>query len=165
MERLVSGDKAECGSSLRAAIFSRDREVAVVADATFDDWIVYEARSLPELQEVARQGRLDYVLGDVDLLLGLTASGDHRSCMKVVHQACIGARVVVMTTTDRVREAVDFVRMGADDYVTCPVTPGSVPALPENVIAVQFGPMELVLASSLIRMLLRMVPCVYAFAV
>ncbi len=120
--------------SLRVTVWSEDRSVAQSAAATFDDWDVHETRDLIELAALENEGRLDYILIDVDILLGLTPSGNHRSCLKVLHQASIGARVVLLTTPERVRDAVDFVRMGADDYLTCPPNPESLQHVRESIV-------------------------------
>jgi DNA-binding NtrC family response regulator len=119
---------------LRVAVWSDDRSVAGVATTTFDDWEIFEVGDLNELTALENEGRLDYVLIDVDILLGLTPSGNHRSCLKVLHQASIGARVVVLTAPDRLRDAVDFVRMGADDYLTYPPNPASLIHVRESIV-------------------------------
>jgi DNA-binding NtrC family response regulator len=120
--------------SLRVALLTSDTEIAAVAGTTFDDWIVHEAGDLIGVSTLAKEGRLDYVLIDVDLLLGFSESGNLRTCLKVLHQASIGARVVVITVPERIRDAVDFVRMGADDYLTCPVTPESLVHVRESIV-------------------------------
>jgi DNA-binding NtrC family response regulator len=122
------------GSSLRVVVLSGDPEVAMVADTTFDDWVVHEAGDLDEVENLVGQGRLDYILVDVDLLLGLSESGNHRSSLRALHRASIGARVVVITVPDRIRDAVDFVRVGADDYLTSPVTPASLVHIRESIV-------------------------------
>jgi DNA-binding NtrC family response regulator len=122
------------GLSLRVALLTRDPEIAAVTDTTFDDWSVHEADDLVALTALAREGRLDYVLVDVDILLGFSESGNLRSCLKVLHQVSVGARIVVVTVPERVRDAVDFVRMGADDYLTCPVTPESLVHVRESIV-------------------------------
>jgi DNA-binding NtrC family response regulator len=119
---------------LRAAVVSKDPEVVSVARTTFADWDVHEAGDLAELAALGIEGRLDYVLIDVDILLALTPTGNHRSCLKVLHQASIGARVVVLTVPGRVRDAVDFVRMGADDYLACPPTPEGLIHVRESIV-------------------------------
>jgi DNA-binding NtrC family response regulator len=109
-------------SSLRVAVWSCDPDVAVVASTAFDDWEVHEVDGLDNLAFLEGQGRLDYILIDVDALLEFSASGDHRGCLKTLRRASIGARVVVITVPERVRDAVDFVRMGVDDFLTVPLT-------------------------------------------
>lgn len=108
---------------LRVAVWSHDETVAEVSAATFSDWDVYRVAGIHELGALEKGGRFDYVLIDVDIAMDLVPSGDHRGCLQVLHRISAGARIILVAASDRVRDAVDFVRMGADDYVTLPVTP------------------------------------------
>ncbi len=121
-------------TQLRVVTLSRDSQVATVARSTFDDWIVHEAESLEESAAITREGRVDYVLADTGFLLGLSESRNHRMCLKMLQRVSAGARVVVLTAPESVREAVNFVRAGADDYLTLPVKPESLMHVRENIV-------------------------------
>jgi DNA-binding NtrC family response regulator len=121
-------------ASLHVAVWSQDSAVAAVADSRFDDWVVHEIGTVRELSSLTAEHRLDYILVDVDLLLGLAPSGDHRSCLKELHRISVGARVVVVAEPERLRDAVDCVRMGADDYLSRPVSADSLTHVRESIV-------------------------------
>jgi len=90
---------------------------------------VERVRELPGIHgQASRACELYFV--DVDLLheaaaaqAAAAARPDWRRALQDLRRACPYAAIIVLTTQQAVREAVDAVRAGADNYLTCPLNP------------------------------------------
>jgi DNA-binding NtrC family response regulator len=102
-------------------VMALDADVEKVVQASFDDSRVLVAGTVDEARSIAAHQRFEYAFVDVNVLKPLADRDDHEGCLHAFRQIVPGARVVVLSAQKDIREAVDFVRGGASDYLTYPV--------------------------------------------
>ena len=70
---------------------------------------------------------------DIELLLLPDEKEGITKGLQLIWHACHFVEIVVMTSKDRIREAVNAVKAGARDYVTHPVQPAEAKLVVENI--------------------------------
>ncbi len=105
----------------RVLVITDDPAIAEAVGAGVDDATVEVAPTLPDPDELHRTGDFDFAFVEAAVLSSLSRDGDHRESLERLRVAVGGARTVVMTAPATIREAVEFVREGAADYLTHPI--------------------------------------------
>jgi DNA-binding NtrC family response regulator len=77
--------------------------------------------ALDEAGELSKVCHFEYAFVDLAVLKPLLRDHSHRACIEEFRRLVPGARLVVMSPQKGIREAVNFVRDGADDYLTYPI--------------------------------------------
>jgi DNA-binding NtrC family response regulator len=114
-------------------VISHDATAARAVRASFEDHVV---RELEDVEDIARNPgdvRTNYVFVDTDLLAHVAESDDPKSCLGYLLDRLPGARIVVMASPEDMRNAVGFVREGASDYLTRPVSRDEVQLVRDNI--------------------------------
>jgi len=106
---------------MQVLVMTPDAQSEKVIQASFEDGRVHLATTLDEAQSLAVTQRFDFAFVDVSVLNPLAGHDDHEDCLHVFRRAVPGARVVVLSAQQGIREAIDFVRGGASDYLTYPI--------------------------------------------
>jgi DNA-binding NtrC family response regulator len=94
---------------------------------------VRETSSATGIPKNSNAERCEYAFVDVDVLAQLSESDDYKGALRALGSSLPGARIVVMAPPEKIREAVNFVREGASDYLTQPVTAEEVQLVRENI--------------------------------
>jgi DNA-binding NtrC family response regulator len=117
----------------RALVVSDDKAAADAVRRALDDTAVEVASSLPDPPPPDGGAGLDFAFVDAELLLAGSRSKDHRTGLRMLRELCPGARVVVMAASEGMREAVEYVRSGAADYLSYPIIPEEVRLVRDNI--------------------------------
>jgi len=117
----------------RILVIAPETGIADAVRSAFDDAPVDAAIGLRDETVGAKGARYDFAFVDTTMLSSLSASGDHAGSFRLFRERCPGARVVVMSSTDDVREAVNFVREGAAEYLTYPIHPDQVQLVRDSI--------------------------------
>ena len=106
---------------MRIVVITPEPGVEKVVHASFEDGRVHVAKTVDEAKALATKQRFEFAFVDVSILKRLADNDDHEACLQLFRQAVPGARIVVLSAQKGIREAVDFVRGGASDYLTYPI--------------------------------------------
>jgi len=82
---------------------------------------VRAATTIGEAADLSRECRFEFAFVDVTFLSSLAGGDDPERSLDAFRKSVPGARVIVLSHQERIREAVDFVRDGARDYLTYPI--------------------------------------------
>jgi DNA-binding NtrC family response regulator len=118
---------------MRILVMTPEAAVEKVVQASFEDGRLHVAKTVDEAKALAAEERFELAFVDVSVLKPLADHGDHEACLHSFRQAVPGARVVVLSAQKGIREAVDFVRGGASDYLTYPIVREEVQLTRESV--------------------------------
>lgn len=83
--------------------------------------------------EMFRRKRYEFLLIDVETLLESTPDRNYKTALKPFWQLHPSAQIIVMSSQDKIREAVKAVKAGASDYLTYPVDPEEIRHVTESV--------------------------------
>lgn len=83
--------------------------------------------------EMLGKKRYDFMLIDLDILLESTREGGHTEALHAFKSLYPSIEIVVMSSQDMIRQAVKFVKAGACDYLTHPISPDEVKLVVETV--------------------------------
>jgi DNA-binding NtrC family response regulator len=106
---------------MQILVMTPEADVEKVVRASFDDGRVYAVTTGDEVKALAAKQRFEFAFVDVSILTALADQNDHEGCLHAFRRIVPSARVVVLSAQRGIREAVDFVRGGASDYLTYPV--------------------------------------------
>jgi DNA-binding NtrC family response regulator len=110
----------------RILVIAPDARIADAVRLALDDAVVDAASGVRDAAGGTRGARYDFAFVDTSLLAALSAESDHGDSLRLFRERFPAARVVVMSSADGVREAVNFVREGAAEYLTYPIHPDQV---------------------------------------
>jgi DNA-binding NtrC family response regulator len=96
-------------------------EVASIVQESFKDGDVHAAGTIEEAVGFAKDHRFEFAFVDVSHLGPLADKDDHQGCLRAFRKLVPGARIVVLSPQKGIRDAVNFVRGGASDYLTYPI--------------------------------------------
>ena len=94
-----------------------------ISKALNSDYKLDSVSNRHEALESFKEKRYEYLLIDLNLLFEDNKTEDIRKILKPFWQVSPDTEVIVLTTFDKIRDAVDIVRAGATDYLTIPVIP------------------------------------------
>jgi DNA-binding NtrC family response regulator len=89
--------------------------------ASYPEGEVRLAFTIDEAEEYSKVCQFEYAFVDVSVLRPGDDEGDYEARIEAFRRAVPGARLVVMSPQEGIREAVNFVREGASDYLTYPI--------------------------------------------
>ncbi len=86
-----------------------------------------------EALEILRRKRYDFVFIDLNILLQSTPSNDYTQVLQPLKQLWPTIEIIVMASSDMIREVVKVVKAGASDYLTYPLDPDEVQLVTEAI--------------------------------
>ena len=86
-----------------------------------------------EVLKILRKKRYDLVFIDLKILLQSTQGNDYTQVLQPLKQLCPTIEIVVMASSDMIREVVKVVKAGASDYLTYPLDPDEVQLVTEAI--------------------------------
>ncbi|MDF1591262.1 MAG: sigma-54 dependent transcriptional regulator [Desulfobacterales bacterium] len=107
--------------------------IAAFRDAFGSTYSLTEARQLTDVLESLHTCHKDLIFIDIELLSVSDDRDGPIQGLQLIWKACATSEVVVMSSKDRIREAVKAVKAGARDYITHPVQPAEVKLVVENI--------------------------------
>lgn len=110
----------------RALIVTADEDARRVIGRALAGAEIVAAADLREAEALSSARPFDVAFVDTGMLQPLVGGEGSGSSVAAFHGIVPGARLVVLTPSASVREAVSFVRDGAVDYLTFPVAPEEV---------------------------------------
>jgi len=110
----------------RILVIASDAGIANAVRTAFDDVLVDAVSGVTDGIGAAKGARYDFAFVDSATLKSLSADGDYGGSLRLFREHFPGARVIVMCSPEDVREAVNFVREGAAEYLTYPIHPDQV---------------------------------------
>jgi DNA-binding NtrC family response regulator len=110
-----------------------DASIEKAVLAAMDDSIVDAAVSLAEAERNFENRKYEFAFVDAAILASVSEGSDYRSCLQMFREHFPTQRIVVMATSDDVRQAVNFVREGAEDYLSYPVHPDEIRLVRDNI--------------------------------
>jgi DNA-binding NtrC family response regulator len=117
----------------RILVIAPDAGIADAVRSALDDALVDAASGVGDATGGARGSRYDFAFVDTKMLSSLSADGDYGGSLRLFRERFPGVRVIVMSSTDDVREAVNFVREGAAEYLTYPIHPDQVQLVRDSI--------------------------------
>ena len=118
----------------RIVVIAADTDPIDALRASFEDFDVQHTADLPGALHLAAPPPCEYVFIDVGVLSPDpdTHYREYRRALYPVWRAFPAAQVVVMSTPERIRDAVRVVKAGASDYLTYPLMTEEVSLVREN---------------------------------
>ena len=95
--------------------------------AACPDCEVHTAATLTEAGALATSCRFEYAFDDVATMQPVDGENDYKASVEAFWRGVPGARLVIMSPLEGIREAVNFVRDGAADYLTYPIVVEEIP--------------------------------------
>jgi DNA-binding NtrC family response regulator len=102
-------------------VMTQEAEAVRAIRASFPGSDVRTAAGMGEAADLAGKCRFEFAFVDVTVLSALAGTDDQEACLEAFRKSVPGARLIVLSHQERIREAVGFVRDGASDYLTYPV--------------------------------------------
>jgi DNA-binding NtrC family response regulator len=96
-------------------------EAIETLQASFCDGEVLTASTIGEAEEHSKACQFEYAFVDISVLQPGGDEGSYEARIEALQKAVPGARLVIMSPQEGIREAVNFVREGASDYLTYPI--------------------------------------------
>ncbi|MEX1309995.1 MAG: hypothetical protein AB1Z65_06210, partial [Candidatus Sulfomarinibacteraceae bacterium] len=105
----------------RILVITPDTNAARTIRSAWNDGETTTAATLEEAGSIIEGGAIEYAFIDIEQLRALS-TGDHGGdFLSAFHALLPGARAIVMSSPDGIREAVNLVHEGASDYLTYPL--------------------------------------------
>ncbi len=117
----------------RILVIAPDTGIADAVRSALDDALVDAVAGVGDAAGGARGSRYDFAFVDTRTLSSLSADGDYGGSLRLFRERFPGVRVIVMSSTVDVREAVNFVREGAAEYLTYPIHPDQVQLVRDSI--------------------------------
>jgi DNA-binding NtrC family response regulator len=117
----------------RVLVVAEDGSIKKAVSAAMDDSIVDAAASRTEAERNFENRKYDFAFVDVSILDSLSEDSDYRRRLQDFRDLFPSSRIVVVAAAENVREAVNFVREGANDYLAYPVHPDEVRLVRDNI--------------------------------
>jgi DNA-binding NtrC family response regulator len=114
-------------------VITPESEAARAIQESFPDDEVRTAAAMDGAEDLCRACRFEYAFVDVTALRSLADGDDSQQGLDALRELVLGARIVVLSRQEDIREAVDIVREGASDYLTYPIDPEEVRLVREGV--------------------------------
>jgi len=115
-------------------VVSKEQDsLSAFRSACGDSCLLEQANQLPEVLGNLAKGHKDAVFIDVELLSGAIETDGPDKGLRLIWDACPSCEVVVMSSKDKIRQAVRAVKAGARDYITHPVQPAEVKLVIDNI--------------------------------
>jgi len=107
--------------------------IAAFRDAFGSTYSLAEAHQLTDVLDSLHKCHKDLIFIDIELLSVSDDKDGPIQGLQLIWKACASSEVVVMSSKDRIREAVRAVKAGARDYITHPVQPAEAKLVVENI--------------------------------
>lgn len=116
-------------------IASRDENAIDAIQKCYDEneYKVEIARTGKDCFDMFVRRRYEFLFIDVDLLRDVTNQEDHEKQLQPFWSAFPEAEIVVLSTQDKIRQAVNAVKAGASDYLSYPIDQAEVRLVTENI--------------------------------
>jgi len=105
----------------RILVITPEQGASEIFHTSYPEGEVRAAETLSEAETLSKTCQFEYAFVDISVLRPLVVEGDCEVCIEAFRKAVPGARLVVMSPLEGIREAVNFVREGASDYLTYPI--------------------------------------------
>jgi DNA-binding NtrC family response regulator len=105
----------------RILVITPEPEAVGVIKTSHPEGEVRSVGTLDEAVALSKTCQFEYAFVDISALRPLAKEGKFESCVEAFRRVVPGARLVVMSPLDGIREAVNIVREGASDYLTYPI--------------------------------------------
>ena len=106
---------------IQVLVMTSEPGASDVFRAACPDCEVFTAATLAEAAELATSCRFEYAFVDVATMQPVKGENDYKASVEAFWRGVPGARLVIMSPLEGIREAVNFVRDGAADYLTYPI--------------------------------------------
>ena len=117
----------------RILVITQEPDTEAVFQAAYPDSVSHTVATIKEAEELSRSSHFEFAFVDVSELRSLSQNDDYRACLEAFQRIVPGARLVVMSPIREIREAVNFVRDGARDYLTYPLLQEEIQLVREDV--------------------------------
>jgi DNA-binding NtrC family response regulator len=105
----------------RILVITPDTNAERTIRSAWDDVETFAAATLEEAGPIIERRPIEFVFIDIEELRPLLAVGLGGDFLSEFHALVPGARAIVMSSPDAIREAVNLVHEGASDYLTYPL--------------------------------------------
>ena len=109
------------------------KSISAFRDVFGSAYSLSEARNLSGVLDSLHKSHMDLIFIDIEMLSQADAADDIIKGLQLVWGACAACEVVVISSKERIHEAVQAVRAGARDYITHPVQPAEVKLVVDNI--------------------------------
>jgi len=117
----------------RVLLIAGDGNIKEAVLVAMDDSIVDAAVSLAEAEREFENRKYEFAFVDAAVLASVSEDSDNRSRLRRFRDLFPTPRIVVVAPSDDVRQAVNFVREGAADYLSYPVDPDEIRLVRDNI--------------------------------
>jgi DNA-binding NtrC family response regulator len=104
---------------LIASVYTNDAEI--IAQCLDETWIVEYEINEKDVQSHFSRKKYDYIFLDVVYLQKSMIKNDPKSALKPFWHIFPDTEIIVLTPQQKIRDAVEYVKVGACDYLTTPV--------------------------------------------
>jgi len=117
----------------RILVVTAETEAAQIIRASCPDYEVFVVDSLDAHDVTEFDEKVEFAFVDIAALRPTTGGDEYSETLAAFRRVVPGARVVVLSHQSRIREAIGFVREGADDYLTYPIVAEEVQLVRESI--------------------------------
>ena len=117
----------------RILVVTAEPEAAQVIRAAYADGEVCIVDSLDSIEVVGIDEPVEFAFVDIAALRSIADGHEHSEVLSTFRRFVPGARVVVMSSQAGIREAISYVREGANDYLTYPIVRDEVELVRESI--------------------------------
>ncbi|RJQ70225.1 MAG: sigma-54-dependent Fis family transcriptional regulator [Desulfobacteraceae bacterium] len=97
-------------------------DIATIRNAFGPEFRFSTAADLPAALRILDRVRYDLIFADLDILTGYTCDSSPESALQLFQQRYPAIELVIMTSPAQIRKAVGWVKAGARDYVSYPIS-------------------------------------------
>ncbi|KJS30004.1 MAG: Fis family transcriptional regulator [Desulfatitalea sp. BRH_c12] len=108
-------------------------DIATIRNAFGQDFRFSTAADVPAALRILERGRYDLIFADLDILAHETAAGSPEIALQSFQQHHHAIELVIMTPPAQIRKAVNWVKAGARDYVSYPLSRDEVRLVAESI--------------------------------
>jgi len=115
-------------------VISEDKEVFRAIHSCFtSEFRIGHATSQKGSLELLKKTRFDLLFIDIEILRDSVKGDGYKESLQPFWQLYPTIEIIVMSSQEMIREAVNAVKMGASNYLTYPITPEEVKFVTENI--------------------------------
>ncbi len=114
-------------------VVTTEKDAANAIRTAYADIDVWVADSLTSSRLVDDHGFVETAFVDVEALRSIAEGSGHSEILGTLREIAPGARLVVMSRQSQIREAIEFVREGASEYLTYPIVGEEVRLVRESI--------------------------------
>ncbi|MFZ1987179.1 MAG: sigma-54 dependent transcriptional regulator [Desulfatitalea sp.] len=108
-------------------------DIAHIRNAFGPEFRLSTAADVPSALRVLDRVRYDLIFVDLEILSAYTADSGPESALQIFQQRYPAIELVIMTPPSQIRRAVDWVKAGARDYISYPISHDEVRLVTESI--------------------------------